>query len=162
MYQRQSLGTSSKVPWTERRTYETHAMTIDHTSFLTWLSKLAGKKIEKIECAPESVFVSKTRTDYRLFLTESFAMEKALMTLYLGDKLVAFALGDFVFFQEIRTGLYKKVNGGDVNYVLSEIINKGSVAVGEEIYTGRVHGSEIEAISKTVGTPIPIIERELF
>lgn len=154
----QTLGTGSSKPWTERRTYETHAMTSEHSVFLTWLSKLAGKKISDIKQEPDSVFVTRTRRDYKLLLTKSFANHKHLLALYDGDRLTAFSLGQDVYLYETQTGLFKRINGNDVNSLLSAIITnkRQNLALGES-YT-----NSIEAIKNCNGTVVPILERVTF
>ena len=154
----QALGTSSSKPWTERRTYETHAMTSEHSAFLTWLSKIAGKKISDIKQEPNAVFVTRTRRDYKLILTKNFANHKHLLALYDGDCLTAFSLGQDVYLCETQTGLFKRINGDDVNSLLSLIISNNR----QTLTLGEPYKASIEVIKNCNGIVVPILERVTF
>ena len=154
----QALGTVSNKPWTERRTYQTHAMTSEHSAFLTWLSKLAGKKISDIKQEPDAVFVTRTRRDYKLILTKCFINHKHLLALYDGDHLTAFSLGQDVYLCETHTGLFKRINGNDVNSLLSSIITNNR----QGLVLGEPYKASIEDIKNCNGIVVPILERIFF
>ena len=152
-----ALGTKSRAPWTEMRSYGTHAMTNEHSFMLTWLSKLAGKRIADIKQNPDSIFVTRRRKDCKLFLTKNFSFHKDLLTLFDGDHLFAFALGQEVYCFETQSGLYKRVSGTDVNKILSSIICNKKYSLLDDVYK-----DSIEDVKHSAGKSLPILERVTF
>lgn len=150
----ESQGIHSGWPWTKRRTYDTHTMNDDHSYMISWLSKLAGKGINNLKDEQKTVLVTGTMRGYRLLLKTDYSHHKALLSLYKESVLLAFGLGKDVFCLDEQSDLFKRVDGTDVNYLLSMIITEQKNCLTlREAFSGN-----LEAIKNSNGTEIPILK----
>lgn len=115
------LWSQDQFPITEIRDYSTTATSLNHQYLKDALSKLSGRNIEDFN---ESNIICRYKVlpHYYLKITKKYAEHTDLISLYLYNDLLAFALGDRVFYKDRVSNDYYKVEGDSVNEMLSSVI----------------------------------------
>lgn len=150
-----SLGLSNSKPWTERRTYDTHSISDDHSYMLSWLSKLAGKNVIDIKKERTSVFITGRARGFRLMLKKDFLHHKDLLALYKGNDLLAFSIGKDVYLFDNESRSFQCLIGKDINLLLSDIISDKK----KDLMFSGASTIKTDSIKSAEGIEIPILKR---
>ena len=154
------LGIESTNPTTERRTYSTNATSSNNDTVMGVISKLSAREFTTVEGCPNIVYLARYPSpgSYKMLMTKKYAYNKDLLTLYLGNKLLAFALGREVYYFDDKSKSYKRVSEQNVNTAMSDIY-KNRIDI---IQLGEPFKGVLPNNTKENAIEIPIIERQII
>jgi hypothetical protein len=154
------LGIGSTNPTTERRTYSTNATSSNNDTVMRVISKLSAREFTTVDVCPNIVYLARSPSpgSYKMLLTKKYAYNKDLLTLYLGNELLAFALGCDVYYFDSKSQCYRQVCEKDVNTAISNIYKNriDKIQLGEQFRRALPNNTKENTIE------IPIIERQII
>ena len=107
--------------------YSTCATDSDHEVLLSAIAKIAGRGIDVVEDDPQ-IYCSVNNRQIHYTMTRCATKDRVYRKLYYRDELVAVATGESsVYLKRNEKNVYYKLNGNDVDQLLSDIICNRSV-----------------------------------
>ena len=122
--QNRALGipTNEHDPTIEKMNYSTTATSTNFQYLLGAITKISGRGISDIETSDSVVFLYKVNGWYKMKYTRYYLGKCGLLSLFYGSDLLAFAIGDSVYYKDESSSNYYKLDGENLYALFSTII----------------------------------------
>ena len=109
-------------PTIEKINYSTTATSKNFQYLRGAITKVSGRVVSNIESNDSVVFVFRVNAWYKMKYTKNYLGRCGLISLFYDTELLAFAIGDRIYYKDGSSSDYYKLDGDDLNEVFSRII----------------------------------------